>query len=211
MNVAKTSSISTRGAGRSWLMRPGLRRLVAAGMLLGLLSAAARPQDIPEASQLPIFFKLLTYDRTLWEQPRSILRIGLLHRPGDAASQANLVAMVEALTAAADKTINGARFVTTTLAWSPPDELAPLLAGAQIDVLYVTAGNGEYLEAIQKETRGRDILTLAAIAEDVSAGLAVGLGILNGRPVVRVNLGALEAEGQQLDARVLKISEVVDR
>lgn len=191
--------------------RRPLRASLVLALLAALLAAPARSQTVPESSQLPIFFKLLTYDRTLWEQPRTSLRIGLLHHHDDRASHANLTAMVSALSEAAGKTINDARFDFTTLTWSSPEELPRLIATAEIDVLYVTLGHATYLEEIQGATRTHGILTLAADDRYVAAGLAVGIALENERPRVRVNLRALEAEGHRLDARVLRLCEVLDR
>ncbi|MDD5720396.1 MAG: YfiR family protein [Candidatus Krumholzibacteria bacterium] len=191
-----------------------LRTVIVAATLavvLAALTAAAPAQEVPEASQLPIFFKLLTYDRTLWQQPRDDLRIGLLHRLASDESRANLAAIAKVLAGVSDKTINGVRFETTTITWSTPQELPRLLADAQIDVLYVTAGNGAHLDTIARETRRRGVLSLAAQGGFVNAGLAVGLVLVDDRPLIRVNLQALAAEGHQFDARVLRLCEVVER
>lgn len=185
--------------------------LAAAWLVLALGAAGSRAQTVPAETQVPIFFKLLTYDRTLWEEPREQLRIGVLHRQGDAASQANLAGVAAALTAAADKTINGVDFDFTTLTWSDPAELEARLAATDVDVLYVTAGHRDVLGAVTGATRARGILSLAARSEDVARGLSVGLGLQDERPRPLVNLVALAAEGHQLEARVLTLCRVVQR
>ncbi len=185
--------------------------LAAVWFVLACGAATVRSQTVPAETQVPIFFKLLTYDRTLWEEPREQLRIGVLHRQGDAASQANLAGVAAALTGAADKTINGVEFDFTTLTWSAPEELDARLAATDVDVLYVTAGHGDVLGAVTRATRARGILSLAGRSEDVAGGLSVGLGLQDERPRPLVNLVALAAEDHQLEARVLALCQVVQR
>jgi hypothetical protein len=180
-------------------------------LLLGVPWSAALAQTLPPETQIPIFFKLLTYDRTLWAEAPERLQIGLLHRRGDEASQANLAAVVTALGEAAGKTINGVEFDFETITWSDPEDLARKIAASDVHVMYVTAGHAKVVGEIAAGSREGGILTLAARQDDVAAGLAVGLGLEDGRPRLLVNLQALEAGGHQLEARVLKLCRVVKR
>jgi hypothetical protein len=195
---------------------PSRRRSTACAWLAILvlsftMPCSAEPQDIPAETQLPIFFKLLTYDRTLWEVPEPRLRIGLLHRLGDDMSRRNLVVMLEALDASSDKTINGVAFEFVTLSWKDADDLARQLAHTDIDVLYVTRGHHAHLNSVAGITRSNGILTLAGDAGDVGRGLSVGIGLDGERLRIEVDLEALAAEGHQLDARVLRLCRVVNR
>ncbi|MBU8870185.1 MAG: YfiR family protein [Gemmatimonadales bacterium] len=185
--------------------------LVLVCFLLGLPSGIARSQVVPESSQLPIFFKLLTYDRTLWDVQEPRLRIGVLHRKGNDDSYANLTAMVEVLTQAAGKTVNNVEFEFATISWSDQDDLARKLGGAEIEVLYVTSGHEDFIEEVIENTRSRGILTLTGSRGGVVAGLAVGIDLDGDRPRIEVNLSALDAEGHQLDSRVLRLCKVVQR
>lgn len=191
--------------------RPPARVCLLVAGLLFAMAGIARAQAIPADTQLPIYFKLLTYDRTLWETPQPRLRIGLLHRLGNEASFQNLMAMIDALEASADKTINGVAFEFTTVSWNDSDELARQLAQADIDVLYVTVGHRDHLDVVAQGARARGILTLAGGGGKVGRGLSVGLSLDKDRPSLEVDLDALAAEGHQLDARVLRLCKVVKR
>lgn len=183
--------------------------LLLAGCLLP--PATALGQEVPESSQVPIFFKLLTYDRILWENPKNQLRIGLLQHAGNEDSRRNLEAMAQALEGYSDKTVNQVPFEFTTLTWKRTDELIALLDEADVDVLYVTAGHGDFLVKISAATRKRGLLTLTGTPDYVALGLSVGLDQEDHRPRLQVNLEALAAERHQLDARVLRLCKVVKR
>lgn len=186
---------------------PSLLALV----LLFLLPLTAWPQAVPESTQIPIFFKMLTYDRTLWEGAGTRLRIGVLHRAGDADSDNNMTAIVQALSGAAEKTVNNVRIEFVTISWSGSDDLSRKIAEARVAVLYVTSGHRQVLDEVTNASRGLGILTITGSPGYVDAGVAVGLDLDRDRPRLEVNLAALEAEGHQLDARVLRLSRVVDR
>lgn len=175
------------------------------------LVAPALPQTVPADAQLPIYFKVLTYDRTLWEAPEPPLRIGLLHRLDSEASRRNLTAMITSLETSAHKTINGVPFEYVTLTWSRTDDLVRQLAAADLDVLYVTEGHRDVLDDVSDSARALGVLTLAGAAGDVGHGLSVGLDLEDGRPRLEVDLVALAAEGHQLDSRVLRLCKVVAR
>ncbi len=198
-------------------LRPGrsqrLRGLpCAVWLVLLLLPVRALPaQPIPEAQQLPIYLKLLTYDRTLWDRAEPRLRIGVLHHVGDSDSQANLVALVETLTANERKTVNNVSFSFTTISWITVDDLNRVLKSADIDVLYVTRGQDEQLDHIVSHTRHRGILTLAGNVDMVGEGLSVGIGLEDGRAQIHVNLDSLTAERHELESRVLRICKVVNQ
>lgn len=179
--------------------------------LAAAAAVAGGDRAVPADAQLPIYFKVLTYDRTLWDAPEPPLRIGLLHRLDSDESRANLEAMITSLEQSAHRTINEVPFEYVTLTWSRPEDLARQLAGADLDVLYVTAGHGDVLEQVSSHTRTLGVLSLAGAAGDVGGGLSVGLVLEDGRPRLEVDLTALAAEGHQLDARVLRLCKVVAR
>lgn len=185
--------------------------IVLACLLVAALATATEERTVPPVAQLPIYFKVLTYDRTLWDSPAPTLRIGLLHRLDSEDSRANLEAMITSLEQSAHRTLNGLPFEYVTLTWSQPEDLARQLSGADLDVLYVTAGHGNFLERVSGHTRALGVLSLAGAAGDVGRGLSVGLSLEDGRPRLEVDLGALAAEGHQLDARVLRLCKVVAR
>ncbi|MBD3219762.1 DUF4154 domain-containing protein [bacterium] len=191
--------------------RPVTRAALLVCGLMVVLGVTASAQPVPEKTQLPIFFKLLTYDRVLWDDAPGRLTIGLLHRPEDERSQANLTAMIDVLTASTSKTINGVPFDFLAIGWGPDGDLAARLDASDVDVLYVTDGHGDVLDQVSAASRRLGLLTLSARAAWVDDGLALGIGLDAGRPRIIVNLAAVEAEGHELDSRVLRLCKVVGR
>ena len=207
----------TYATNHAWRVSAHGNRCPAIGWLLVVLASfaiLAQPASsavISESSQLPIYFKLLTYDRTLWQGRPTKLTIGLLHRLDNHESSANHAAMTKILEASADKTINGVRFDFTTIRWTDRDDLVRQMTSADIDVLYVTDGHVDHLDAVASGARSKGIRTLSGCSCYVALGVSLGLDLEGDRPLIMVNLEAMAAEGHQLDARVLRLCKVVKR
>jgi len=176
-------------------------------LLLGLNVAARAEVMVPEKAQVPIFLKLLTYDRSLTEDTGKPIQIGVLAQSETRSSGASAKAFLEALESMRGKTINGRAFEVRHL--GAPDELSQQLAENDIDILYVADGSGSEIETIRNATRQWGVLTLSGSGEMAKQGLSLGIGLRDGRPRILVNLEALEEEGHVLDARVLRLCEVV--
>ncbi len=156
---------------------------------------------------MPIFLKLLTYDRSLTGDSQAPIRIGVLVQRGSRASASSAKAFLSALERMRNKTINGRSFEVQRL--SSSDGLAEYLDEKEIDILYVAEGNEADLRRIKSATRHLDVLTLSGNGDLAKQGLSIGLGLREGRPRIMVNLEALQEEGHVLDARVLRLCEVV--
>lgn len=193
--------------------RAVVRLLAAACVLVPLLTAppGADAGIVPEAQQLPIFFKLLTYDRTLAENDGKSLSIALLVREDRDETRASAEAFAAALREQHDKTVNGRTFDFRTVAWSDRAALSAALVNGGAEILYVPRGCDGILEEIKSATRDRDVLTLAADPDDVREGLSIGLDLRDGRPRILVNLESLHEEGHDLESRALRLCEVMTK
>ncbi|MEZ4388223.1 MAG: YfiR family protein [Candidatus Krumholzibacteriia bacterium] len=195
-------------------LRPGLWAL-----LIAMVAATGWAQGqaplcaptVPANDQIPIYLKLLSYDRTLWTPSPTHVRIALLHRRGDEPSRANLDAIRDALAGTAAPAVNGVALETVPLAWTDADGLSRELAGNGCAVLYITAGFDAELPAIAAVARDHRLLTLAGDEGYVGRGVAVGVEQDGGWPRLTVDLRALAAAGHQIDARVLRLCRVVAR
>lgn len=190
---------------------PRRRRLLWAGLLCAALGAArpAPAQDVPTANQAPILLKLLTYDRALSAPAGAPLRIGVLVHEASPASRLNGAEIVAAFDRMSDKTINGRPFGSQVVPWGTVAELGDRLRQAAVDVVYITAGQRGFLEAIGGLTRELGILSLGGDSRYVGEGASIGLGLAEGHPQILVHLESLHQEGHPLDARILRLCKVV--
>ncbi len=184
-----------------------LGAIVCLALLAG--TGVANEIEVPATNQVPIFLKLLTYDRSLSAQTDDALRIGILVRRDNEDSRVGADEFSSALAKLSGKTVNGRPFRFEVLEWSTPADLSSGLGLADFDVLYVTVGHSGHIQVVQSVTRELGILSLGASSAFVSNGLSIGLGLEDGRPQIWVNLEALHQEGHLLNARILRLCKVV--
>jgi len=202
MGMSRTASTRRSAAALGWL-----------GLLCVLCGSgsAARAGIVPEEKQVPILFKMLTYDRTLAEDAGETIHLAVLTHAGHEASEAGAEAFSAALRGQKDKTVNGRPFTFTNVNYRDGMDLGAVLEADHVDVLYVTRGCHDLLKEIQAAARARGVLTLAADADDVRDGLSIGLDLKDDRPRIVVNLEALHREGHDLESRALRLCEVITK
>lgn len=183
-------------------------------LLLSVSSFAQQDPDtshesIPEAFQVPLFLKIVTYDRSLGTKIQDTIHIGVLSFPKDARSTRNTDAIIENLELNKDKTVNGLPFSFVEIEFSTETDLNKAIEENQISFLYITSGGPSVPDAITKIARAKKILTITGRADYVDRGISVGLGIANGTPQILVNLDSARAEGTDFSASLLKLCKIV--
>ena len=171
-------------------------------------SAAANEVLVDESIQVPILFKVLTYDRTLMSEENQTLRIAVVYQEGHEASEENRRALSETLDEHRKKTIGGYTFDFVEFDYETAENLESSLEDLSIAVLYVAAGNDTNLVAIQQVTRKLGVLSLTGTTGYAERGVSIGLELEDERPRIHVNLDALREEGHDLKSKVLRLCTV---
>lgn len=147
------------------------RLLLIIATLVSVGSACGAEIGVPEDVHVPIFLKILTYDRALRRNSTDQIRIGIIHSPGNRDSQRNGRRVQESLSANSEKTINGLTFNFTSMPFTSPADLDSSLSHGNFSVLYITCGNSANLKAITTISRKHRCLTITGVAEYVHAEL----------------------------------------
>jgi len=174
-------------------------------------SAHAQQMDAPAEIQIPLLFKILTFDRNLGTRaPGDDIVIAIVFQTGYRASMLARDQAMDALTLLKDSTISGhpVRWVAMELTSAAALQLA--LIHNRVDVIYVTPLRGVDLEAIMVPARAAAITTFTGVPSYVEQGLALGVGIARQRPQIIVNLFAARAEGSDFTSQLLRVSKVVE-
>lgn len=165
------------------------------------------PEALPEELQVPLFLKILTYDRSLETKVKDTIRIGVLYFPKDDQSKKNRDAILENLKLNQDKTINGVPFSFTAIELSAEEKKDEMVRG--INVLYVTSDGSNMIKEILQISRARKILTITGRVDYVNFGVSVGLGVKEEKPQIVINLSSVRAEGSDFSANLLRLCKVI--
>jgi len=204
-------------------LRDPLRRLpiwFQLALTLPLLIAALGPlappvqaqeMDAPVAIQMPLLYKILSFDRKLGlREPGTDIVIAVVfqayYRPSVVAREE----VVYALQQLKDSTIFGHPVHWVALELNTAESLKLALLHNRVDVIYVTPLRGVDLEPIKVAARAAGITTFTGVAQYVERGLALGVGVTRERLQIIVNLTAARAEGSDFGSQLLRVSKVVE-
>lgn len=179
--------------------------LLAAGPPAAL---AAQEMAVPIAVQLPLFVKILTFDRNRVAQPGGPIVMGVLYQSKFRAS-ANVADEIRRTAGRLSGAGNGAVLRVIALDLDDTSDLESALSRLQLTVLYVSPLRAVDLESVAAATRKARILTLTGVPRYVAAGLSIGIDLKGERPDIVINLPAAKAEGADLDAQLLKLARVI--
>jgi hypothetical protein len=183
------------------------RALVMAGVLsIGACTTVqAQEMEIPVAVQLPLFLKVMSFDRQLSSRGGGTLVLAIAYQSGYRASAD---AKEEAWRAASNiREISGMPLSIVAIDLDREDAAAALTRG-RVTLLYLTPVRGVDVKELGGVARAAHVTTLTGVVRYVELGLAVGVRLRGDRPRIVVNLAASRLEGAELGAELLKLAEV---
>jgi hypothetical protein len=183
--------------------------------LFSVSSSAQQTHDVtqeavPEEIQVPIFLKILTYDRSLGGRGEDTIHIGVLYFSDNERSKKNKDAIIENLELNKDKTINGIPFNFMEIEFSDEKKLDEVIKKRRINVLYVSSDGSAMIKKISPITQAGKVLTITGSVDYVSQGISVGLAVKEEKPQIVINLPSARAEGSDFSANLLKVCKVIN-
>ena len=178
--------------------------------LLLACGGITQADELPAGHQSLLVLRVLAYDRNLKTRAKDTVTIVVAYKAGSSASEEARGGIVKALEELASKaTVGGLPVRVMAVPSSDPASFESKLVAAHASALYVCPSLADSISAISAITRRRSIVTLAGTETYVKAGLSIGLAMRNSKATVVVNLTAAHAEGADLDAALLHVSEII--
>ena len=180
-------------------------------VLLGGSAAHAQEMAAPAAIQVPLLFKILTFDRRMGtRRPGEVIVIAVVFQSGYRASLVAKNHVVDALEAMQHSTISGhpVRWVAVEL--KDREQLRLALINEGTDVVYVTPLRGVDLDPLMRMARAAGMTTFTGVPLYVEQGLALGIGLVRERAEIIINLSATRAEGSDFNSQLLRVSRVIE-
>jgi len=180
-------------------------------VMLGGGSAHAQEMAAPAEVQIPLLFKILTFDRRLGTRPPGkVIVIAVVFQTGFRSSLVARNQIVDALKAMQDSTISGHPVHWVAVEWKDGEQLRLALIHERTDVVYLTPVRGVELDPITRTARAGGMTTFTGVPLYVEQGLALSVGIVRERPQIIVNLPATRAEGSDFTSQLLRLCRVIE-
>ena len=181
--------------------------LLTLALVLGIgMQAHVEPMPLPIKDQMPLFLKILSYDKNLPDRGDEIV-IGVVYQERYRSSllaKDELVAVMKQFRAVSGRPVH-----LVPLAIDEKVSLADVLDEPRINVFYVSPLRAYDIEQITTVSRDQEIVTLTGVPSYLEAGLSVSLDVKGGKPQILINLPASEAEGADFHSQLLKVARVI--
>jgi hypothetical protein len=180
-------------------------------LLLAGGSAQAQKMAAPAEVQVPLLFKILTFDRRVGTRPPgNVIVIAVVFQTGYRASLVARNQIVDALKAMQDSTISGHPVRWVAVEWIDEEQVRLALIRERTDVVYVTPLRGVELHPLIRTARAAGMTTFTGVPLYVEQGVALSIGIVRERPQIIVNLAATRAEGSDFTSQLLRLCKVIE-
>jgi len=196
-----------------WVQRMRATRMhlcILGPLLLVFASAPARAEELPSSLRASLLVRILAYDRRMSMYPPP-LTVAVIHREGDERSRLGGLELSTALeTAARGRSIARRPLRVVRVGFRDAAQLQQELSQQKVVALYSCDGLEVQSELIAGVTRRLSILSITGSERQVNQGLSIGLSRKGNTPVILVHLSAVRAEGADLDAGLLSLSQLVE-
>ena len=183
------------------------RHFAILSVLVALPAAAGSSVPVPFDVQVPLVLKALTYDRNLKSRAGDHVRIAVLVPKGARAAAERLSTALDGLP---DRTVNGLPVSFREVPVSGIAALETALRDTRWVAVYVLPGfTHEELREVRRVCEVRQILPVAAVADEVEHGMAFAIGAEAGKPQIVVNIAGSKACGSEFELALLRVSRVV--
>lgn len=171
--------------------------------IVGPTALHAQEMEVPVAVQIPLFLKVITFDRQRVQNADAEIVIGVTFQNGYRNSISVRDEVVRTLRSAPGKRI---RIVLIDLDHDP---LVDVLEHQNITLLYVSPLRSYTVSAIAVAAASAKVTTVTGVPHYVEEGIAVGVRLQGDRPRLLVNLTASRLGGADFTAELLKLAEVL--
>jgi hypothetical protein len=191
-----------------------MRRTSVAFAVIALLGVAVPTRapaqdlmDVPLAIQIPLFVKVLSFDRKLTERAGAELTFAVAFQGGNRASIAVKDEVVRLLAAERSSLVSIA-IVVVAIDLDSLD-LAAHLRSTQARAVYVTPLRGIDIGRLATSARSAGVTTMSGVPRHISQGLAVGVRVQGDRPRLLINVKSARLEGADFSADLLRLAQVI--
>ena len=178
-------------------------------MSLWIAMSQAQKIEVPVKLQIPLFLKILTFDRNLKARVGDEIVIGIVYQKKFRTSLNVKDEFANTMEELAVKSLKDIPIRSVSIDIDDQPDLARAISRDPIDILYITPLRAMEIRTIAAISRAKQVITLTGVPDYVESGIAVGLGIKDNKPQIIINLQAAKAEGADFNSQLLSLSKVI--
>ncbi|MCD6595793.1 YfiR family protein [bacterium] len=157
--------------------------------------------------QVNLLLKILKYDRNISQRGTEGLKLGVLYNPDNKKSLRAKQDFEKKFNSLDDKSIKDIQILLIPIKGF--GELSKSIKSYGINLLYIAPGFDNEISKIIDICSTNKILTMTGVPAYTDNGIAVGLGIKNGKPEIIINTTVSKSIGADFSSNILKLARVI--
>jgi TonB family protein len=137
------------------------------------------------------------------------LRLGVVHLASDSSSLAEGQRIVRILKSFGDRKIFGRPILVEPVAYQTGSEFGAIVGKARLNSILICPGIDSVPPDLFAMAHKGKLLLLGTSRRHLEAGAGLGVDVASGKSTIMANLPELNAAGIQLDARMLRLAQMV--
>ncbi len=168
----------------------------------------SQKMEVPVEIQVPIFFKILTFDRNLEKRSGKKLTIGIVHQSGYKEFLNAKNKFIETLNKTSIKKLKDIPVSLVPIDVDNSD-LEDFVSKNEVSALYIAPLRAYNTEDIIKVIQNKKIVTMTGVIEQINSGVSIGIGSKGDKPLIIINLRSAKLEGVDFSSQLLKLAKII--
>ena len=178
-------------------------------LLLFATLGDAQEMPVPVDLQLPLFTKILTFDKNLERRAGDSLRITVVYQKLYRYSDNTREAFFSTAEIMGLRKINGIPIVLLSHDLHTAEELQKFISEQKIDIIYIAPLRAVPVDEITGFSRELKVLSISGVTDYMQQGVSVGLDIKGDKPEIIINKNNSGQEGADFSSRLLHLARII--
>ena len=166
---------------------------------------------VPVETQIPLFFKIISFDRTILKSGNKNFEIVIIYQKNYKYSQNiknEILSVFE--NNSGYNNFNGKNIEINSLSINQETDLDEYLAGHKADCVFLTPLRALNIELLVDILIKKKTISFSTVPDYVNDGICFGLEVKGERPNIIINLPTSKSVGAEFNSQLLKISKVIE-
>jgi len=199
---------------RWFIAWPGYIKIPLAVLLIIQFAGTAMAKEemeVPVDIQIPLFLKILTYDRNLKERVGDEIVMGVVYQEKFRKSLNVKTQLEKYLANSKEDKIDEVPFRYVLINLSSLSMFKAILTREKVDIVYIAPLRAIAVEALAADCRAMGITSLTGVPAYCELGIAISIGSKGESPQIIINLPGAQSEGADFSSQLLKLAKVIDQ
>ena len=166
---------------------------------------------VPIETQIPLFFKIISFDRTINKSGNSKFEIIIIYQKTYKYSQNIKNEILNVFeNNSSFSSFNSKIIEINSLSLDVESDLNDYLASHRVDCVYLTPFRAVNIETLDGILTKNKVLSFSTVPDYVYDGICFGLDVKGERPNILINLPVSRAVGAEFSSQLLKMSKVIE-